>query len=481
MTVSHSAKPPKASKNGLIAFLLTDENLKSTQELIKKGGFSGPDCGKDAWKKDEKEFFLSSGLKAIAIGLGKSADFSAEKVRKVVTDLVEFCNENSLENLHLVLLPGAKHPETWPRAQAEALILSNYQFLVYKSDKKTNSLKVGTVYSEAKNGAVEVAAGIAYAEATCIARDLVNEPVITLTAPELGNRAKNIGKKYGIKTEVLNKAKIESLKMGGLLSVNLGSPLPPVFIVMEYKPAKPKNKNPIVFVGKGIVYDTGGLSLKPTAQSMDFMKCDMAGGATAIAALAGIASMKLPYHVITLVPATDNRPGQNAYTPGDVITMYDGTTVEVLNTDAEGRLVLADALTYAKKYKPELVIDLATLTGAAVIALGNQGIALMSNADEITKNKLKTSGNAVYERLAELPLWEEYGEQLKSDIADLKNIGGKGAGTITAGKFLEHFTDYPWAHLDIATMAFLHSADSYRGKNGTGIGVRLLINFVENY
>jgi len=185
--------------------------------------------------------------------------------------------------------------------------------------------------------------------------------------------------------------------------------------------------------------------------------------------------------VISLIPATDNRPGGNAYVPGDIVTTYSGTNVEVLNTDAEGRMLLADALHFAKKLKPELVIDFATLTGSAARAVGSQGIVYMGTCEKDTKSKIEESGYNVHERLVEFPLWDEYGEMLKSDIADIKNVGGPMAGAITAGKFLQHFTDYPWMHLDIAGSAFLHSADSYRGKNGTGVGVRLIFDFISNY
>jgi len=235
-----------------------------------------------------------------------------------------------------------------------------------------------------------------------------------------------------------------------------------------------------VFVGKGVVYDTGGLSLKPTS-SMDTMKCDMSGAAAVASALYAIALAKLPVYTIALVPATDNRPDGNAYVPGDIITMMDGTTVEVLNTDAEGRLILADALTYAKKYDPILVIDMATLTGAAEAALGNIGIAGMHNEVGKYFPQLVKSGFSVNERIAEFPFWDDYEEMLKSEIADLKNIGGKFAGAITAGKFLQHFTGYPWIHLDIAGPAFLDKRDSYRTIGGTGVGVRLLFDFVKKF
>jgi leucyl aminopeptidase len=213
---------------------------------------------------------------------------------------------------------------------------------------------------------------------------------------------------------------------------------------------------------------------------MDYMKCDMAGGAVAAAVIYFAAKCKLPLHLIALIPSTDNRPDGNAYAPGDVIFMHSGHSVEVLNTDAEGRLLLADALSYAKAFHPELVIDIATLTGSAAMAIGSQGIVGMGTASEPVFTALKCSGENVYERIVQFPLWEEYGESIKSDIADMKNIGAREAGAITAGKFLEKFVDYPWIHLDIAGPAFLNSADHYRTKGGTAVGVRLLINFLNS-
>ena len=247
--------------------------------------------------------------------------------------------------------------------------------------------------------------------------------------------------------------------------------------MLEYRPADARNAKPYVLVGKGVVYDTGGLSLK-TAVGMETMKCDMAGGAAVVATLYALAHNHVPLHVVGLIPATENRPDGNALAPGDVIMMHGGKTVEVLNTDAEGRLILADALSYATRYEPELVIDLATLTGAAARAIGKEGVVMMGTAPDEVKKELLRSGEEVYERLVEFPLWEEYGQQLESDIADLKNIGGPEGGAITAGKFLEQFTSYPWLHLDIAAGAYLTVADSYRGKNATGLGVRLLCHFL---
>jgi leucyl aminopeptidase len=363
-------------------------------------------------------------------------------------------------------------------AIAEGLALSNYQFIKYLTDGKPNSLKAINVLGAKFNKTAVEQINI-LVEAVCEARNLVNEPQNVIDAETIALEFKKLGKKAEFKVEVLNKKQIESLKMGGLLAVNKGSQTPPTFTIMEYKPAKPKNKKPLVLVGKGVVYDTGGLSLKPTPNSMDTMKCDMAGSAAVACAIYAIAKAKLNYHVIALVPATDNRPGENAYTPGDVITMYDGQTVEVLNTDAEGRMILADALTYAKKYKPEMVMDFATLTGAAAAAIGQYGIVCMGTADEIQKAELKESGNATHERLVEFPFWDDYSKLIKSDIADMKNIGGPVGGAITAGKFLEKFVDYPWMHFDIAGPAFISSNDSYRLKMGTGVGVRLIFDYAK--
>ena len=361
-------------------------------------------------------------------------------------------------------------------AFAEGCGLGNYNFEKYKANKKhAKSLSFITVHASAE-GVQEVNTTI---EFTCLARDLVNEPYFKLTALKYSELMENLGQRLGIDVTVLHKMQLESLKMGGILGVNKGSQDPPTFTIMEYKPANAVNEQPIVLVGKGIVFDTGGLSLKPTAGSMDMMKCDMAGSAAVLGAICSAAQQKLPLHVITLIPATDNRPGENAITPGDVLHMYQGKTVEVLNTDAEGRLVMADALEYAKKFNPSLVIDAATLTGAAAIAIGKYGIVAMGNADEEVFEKMKKSGEETYERLAQFPFWDEYNELLESDIADIKNIGGREGGAITAGKFLEFFTDYPYIHLDIAGPAYISKKDKYRSKNGTGYGVRMLYNFLK--
>lgn len=396
----------------------------------------------------------------------------AEKLRKAGHDLSAIINKEKIQTIQIAgdaaLLP-----------LIEGLLLASYQFLKYKTDKKANTLTTVEVISE-KVTQAELDELNHIVQAVYITRDLVNEPVIYLTAEQFSEDIVKLGAAKGFSTEVFNKSKIQSLKMGGLLAVNTGSPNPPTFTILEYKPANAKNIKPVILVGKGVVYDTGGLSLKPTEHSMDMMKCDMAGAAAVVGAFCAIADNKIPVHIIGLIPATENRPDGNAITPGDVITMFSGKTVEVLNTDAEGRLILADALAYASKYEPSLVIDLATLTGSAVRAIGKEGIVYMGTAEEDIKKSFENSGNEVYERLVEFPMWDEYDEQIKSDIADLKNIGGSEAGAITAGKFMQHFTSYPWLHLDIAGGAFLTGKDSYRGLGGTGLGVRLLYHYLKN-
>lgn len=406
----------------------------------------------------------------------KSKHILLEKIRKAGHELGKQLKKLNIEKIQLT--------EELDNGQAlialaEGLYLGAYSFIKYKSKKPEKKHPLKYIELVSKNiTAKEVEELENVCQSVYITRNLVNEPVVTLTAVKLSEEIKKLGTKNGFNVEVLNKTKIETLKMGGLLAVNSGSANPPTFTIIEYKHPTAKNKKPIVFVGKGIVFDTGGVNIKTAG--MEAMKSDMAGAAAVAGAINAIALNKLPVYVVGLIPATDNRPGNNSYVPGDVITMMDGTTVEVLNTDAEGRMILADALAYAQKYKPELVIDLATLTGAAVRALGNSVIAGMGNADEKTFAALKECSFEVFERIAELPFWDDYSDLIKSDVADIKNIGGPLAGAITAGKFLEHFTNYPWIHLDIAGPAFNEgSADSYRGKGASGVGVRLLYHFVK--
>jgi len=314
---------------------------------------------------------------------------------------------------------------------------------------------------------------------TWLARDLVNEPYEKLTATIYAERMAKEAEARGISAKILHQAEIEALKMGGLLGVNAGSVDPATFTILEWKPEKAVNEKPIVLVGKGVVYDTGGLSLKPTPNSMDMMKCDMGGSAILFAAILAAAENQLPLHIITLVPATDNRPGKNAITPGGILHMHNGLTVEVMNTDAEGRLILADAMSYAEQYEPEILIEASTLTGSAAMAIGKYGIVAMGTTDA-EMERLADAGLAVHERIVKFPFWEEFDAELKSDIADLKNLGGREAGAITAGKFLANFTTAPFIHLDIAGPAYYPGPDGYRPKNGTGYGFRLIYEYLKN-
>ena len=407
----------------------------------------------------------------------KEEHINLEAYRKSGNEASKFINKKKLSAITVV--DGTSNA-TRSLAFAEGLGLGSYQFLKYFKDAKTRKNSLKTVHLVSAATPKQVTELNVLCTAVYEARTLVNEPWSYLNAVQISKEITRLGKAAGFKVEVFSKKKIETLKMGGLLAVNQGSVDPPTFSVMEWKPKNAKNKKPYVLVGKGVVYDTGGLSLKPTPNSMDQMKCDMGGAAAVSGAMYAIAKAKLPVHVITLVPATDNRPGGNAYTPGDVVKMHNGLTVEVLNTDAEGRMILADALSYAQRYKPELVFDAATLTGAASRAFGSLAIAAMGNATDKQWERLQNSGNTTYERVLQQPMWSEYGEMIKSDIADIKNIGGAEAGHITAGKFLEHFTNYNWIHLDIAGGAFMMKEDSYRGKGGTAIGVRLLFDFFKN-
>jgi leucyl aminopeptidase len=414
----------------------------------------------------------------VRIDDSKEAFQTLENARKAGHAVNRFLNANKIKEAGVFNAAGGNEICT---AFAEGVLLSNYDFLKYKTKEKREKSLAKLLIDQkcADKKALEEIATIA--EANFFARDLINEPLSYLTAVQLSKEFQAAGKKAGFKVEVFEKKKIEALKMGGLLSVNKGSVQPPTFTVMEYKPAKAKNKKPLVLVGKGVVYDTGGLSLKPTPGSMDQMKCDMSGAAAVGGIMYAIAKLKLPVHVIALVPATDNRPGGDAYVPGDVITMMNGMNVEMLNADAEGRMILADALTYAQRYKPELVFDFATLTGAAMRALGNVASAYMGTAGDDVKKAVEKSSERVYERLIHFPLWDEYGEWIKSDVADIKNVGGPEAGHITAGKFLEHFTDYPWLHFDIAGTAYNMKEDNYRGKYGSAVCVRMVVDFLKNY
>jgi len=365
-------------------------------------------------------------------------------------------------------------------AMTEGLALSSYRFDKYKTDEASR-LKNNPIVHVATSvmSQCELHELSRLCQAVFITRDLVNEPVGTLDVAAFSEVVKALGEQHGFGVDIFNKNKLESLKFGGLLAVNKGSVDPPAFHILEWKPENATNEKPVVLVGKGVVYDTGGINLKTPPGSLDDMKSDMGGAASVVGAMVAVSSNRLPKHVVGLIPATDNRPGGNAIVPGDVLNMHNGKTVEVINTDAEGRLILADALSYSDKYDPALVIDLATLTGSAVMALGHYGTVGMGTAGDDVFDALLKAGEAVHERIVRFPFWSEYDELIKSDVADIKNLGVREAGSITAGKFLSHFIKHPWVHLDIAGPAFVKKEDSYRGKGGSGVGVRMLYEFLK--
>jgi len=409
---------------------------------------------------------------------GESDDKRWEVCRNAGDDLQKEVNKLKLES---VVVMGLEVGAKALFSLAEGMVLGNYKFVKYFMDagEHTNSLNTIFLMSD-EVGQAEIERQNLILDAVCRCRDLVNEPVIHLNAMKLADNFAEMGKEAGIKVEIMNNKKIESLKMGGLLAVNKGSVDPPTFTVMEWKPKDAINEKPLVLVGKGVVYDTGGLNIK-TGKLMETMKHDMSGAAMMAAVIFAVARLNIPVYVVALMPATDNRPSGNAYTSGDVIRMHNGLSVEIIDTDAEGRLILADALSYAQKYNPQLVFDAATLTGSAQRAIGKYGVVAMQTKAGEEIEQLKESGDRTYERVAEFPFWDEYAELMKSDIADLKNLGPPEAGMITAGKFLEKFTNYPFIHLDIAGVAFTEKRDSYRNLGGTGFGVRLLIDFIEHF
>jgi leucyl aminopeptidase len=399
-----------------------------------------------------------------------------EELRRTSCNLRKLIKENNHTEL-VITSENAYHGAI--EDFTEGLLLSVYSFDKYKTKAVLEEKK----HYPAKlllNGEVddiEIKWIVDVTDAVYFTRDLIKEPVNQLNATALAQEIKKVGDSAGFSVEILIKGKIEALKMGGLLAVNKGSIDPPVFSILEWKPSNCLNDKPIILIGKGIVYDTGGLNIK-TGEFMAGMNGDMAGAAIVTGVMHTISKNNVPLHVIGLIPSTDNRPGGNAYTQGDIITMFNKMTVEIGNTDAEGRLILADAISYASKYSPELIIDIATLTGSAAMTFGNQAIAVMTNAERKYISLLEECGNNVYERIAELPLWDEYGELLKSDIADLNNVGGREAGAIIAGKFLEKFAEFPLIHLDIAGTEMMKKDDYYKSKNGTATGLRLLSTFL---
>lgn len=429
----------------------------------------------------------------IVVGLGKSKDIKEEQIRQASGTGAKAAEKSRHNKITFFLdekdAGKSKKSQTGSLVAAalvEGAQLGLYHFDQYKSrdkDDPPSRIEEITVLASSKSKLKDYQKGVEQADKLCDAvlatRDLMHHPGNTATPTFLAKAAQTMARKHKITCKILEKKDMEKLGMGSLLGVARGSHEPPKFIVMEYKGGKAKDK-PVVIVGKGVTFDTGGISLKPGG-GMDEMKFDMSGGAVAIGTLQAAASLKLKVNVVGLVPLAENMPGGSAIKPGDILTASNGKTIEVLNTDAEGRLILADALVYAQRYKPRALIDLATLTGAVIMALGHQAAAAVGTDSKLIQ-KLIDSGDATGERLWELPLYEEFEKATKSDIADLKNIASKGvgAGTITGAAFLKPFAgDFPWVHLDIAGTAWTSNEKPYVPKGGSAYGVRLLIDYLK--
>ena len=408
---------------------------------------------------------------------GAQPDTQKEDARRAAEKAHDFCRNQCWDAVQYL---SAGLGDAVDLAFVEGFALTDYQFLEFKDQDKAHKdhpeRQMGL--APALHKAVET--HHLRIKSQCWARDLVNTPPAHLTPAYFAQWMQRSLTPLGVKSEIIQQQQLQALKMGGLLGVNRGSQDPPVMAVFEWRPESVSAQAPpVVLVGKGVTYDTGGINLKQ-GTPMGWMKSDMGGAAAVAGALMGAASLKLPVRIIGLIPATDNRPGEKAMVPGDVLRMYDGSTVEVLNTDAEGRLILADAISYARKYKPRLLIDLATLTGSAARALGDQGAVYFSTAPDVHNTILEEAGRSCHERVWRFPLWPEYAALLHSDVAQRKNVGPPEAGAITAAHFLHHFAgDLPWMHLDIAGVAFRPSGSGYKGCGGSGFGVRLLLHFLE--
>ena len=420
--------------------------------------------------------------RVLLVGLGRQSEFGARQYREAVAAAVRALNATGTAEaeLHLTALEIDGRDVTWRAQQAVTIAAeTTYRFEQLKSRKEqaehgVRRLALVADKAHTRKAQLGLEQGAAIALGMALTKDLGNLAPNICTPAYLADQARALGRRYRLKVHVLERADMQKLGMGALLSVAAGSVQPPKLIVAEYRGAGAKGK-PIVLVGKGVTFDTGGISIKPAAE-MDEMKFDMSGAGSVLGTLKAVAEMKLPINVVGLMPATENMPGGRATKPGDVFTSMSGQTVEVLNTDAEGRLILCDALTYAERYQPAAVIDIATLTGACVIALGHVVSGLFANDDALAE-ELLTAADTAYDRAWRMPLWDDYQEQLKSNFADFANVGGRPAGSVTAACFLWRFTrKYKWAHLDIAGTAWR----SGKEKGATGRPVPMLTQFLLN-
>ncbi len=461
-----------------------DKALKGAiSELIAGGDFKG--------KAGETAVIYSNGLiparRVVLVGLGKSANFDLEAVRRAsAAALKKAQNVNAKHVASIIHGAGIGGLEMQEAAQAtvEGALLGLYRF---DADKKENNAK-GEIeqLSLVSNSAelIDLARkGAKTAEVICagvsLARDLVNMPPNVATPTKLAETAREIAATYGMQLTIGDREWAAERNMGAYLAVAKGAGEPPYFIVLEHNAGR-DDLDTLVLVGKGITFDTGGISLKP-ADKMGDMKSDMAGAAAVLGAMKVVGELNLPLHVVGITPCTENMPDAYAYHPADVIKASNGKTIEIISTDAEGRMILADALVYASQYKPKAVVDLATLTGACVIALGTNVAAGLFCNQEALSEKLIKSGQRTFDRLWPLPLWEDYKKAIESTVADLKNAGGRFGGVGTSAVFLQEFTDYPWAHLDIAGMALNDKAEGYLPVGASGFGVRLLVDFLRNW
>jgi leucyl aminopeptidase len=428
--------------------------------------------------------------RVLIVGLGKQEEFDLDKVRQVSATAARKAQSLGVTR-YATIVHGAGSagldPSQAAQALAEGTVLSQYRFTQHRTEEDDLDEKVELetvqviVFSAELVDAIEqgVRAGESIATAVNWVRDLVTQPANYATPTLLAEEAQRMAETMGLKFESLGRAEMRQLGMGALLGVAQGSMEEPRFMVLEHD-ATAGQTPPVVLVGKGITFDSGGISIKGR-EGMERMKGDMAGAAVVLGTMQVVAALKVPHRVIGLIPATENLPSGTAYKPGDVLKTITGLTIEVISTDAEGRLILADALGYAQRYEPAAVVDLATLTGACVVALGTAAAGLFSNNDQLAA-KIEAASQVTNEKVWRMPLWKEYSEQLKSDVADMKNVGGRPAGAITAATLLGKFAaDVPWAHLDIAGVAASEKDSPYQPKGATGYGVRLLVQLLRDW
>lgn len=442
--------------------------------LFETGEFTGK-AGESAYLPNPGDM---KAKRLLLLGAGKEADFDTHTTRKLAGTATRALRKKKARNIAFALRGTAVGEQA--QAAAEGALWSLFEPNKYHTNKKedndtpVDSLTLVNGDVAALNAGIE--RGGIIAEAANFGRDVINEPSNILTPTALAGKAEEVAKEFGLELDVLDEARMRELGMGSLLGVAQGSVEAPKLIVLSYKPAA-ESKETIAIVGKGVTFDTGGISIKP-ADGMEKMKYDMAGGATTIAAMRAIAQLKPNVNVLGIVPAVENMPGGKAQRPGDVVKAMTGKTIEVINTDAEGRLILADAVAYARKLGATKIVDLATLTGAVSIALGDVYVAILGNNQEWV-DAIIAAGKATGEKYWQLPLDKEYREQIKSEIADIKNIGGRKAGTITGAYFIREFVEEtPWAHLDIAGTAWNESAKPHLGVGPTAVGVRTLVKLV---